>query len=172
MAKLSAHGIEIGRIVFNTYAKAYMSDGAVLKNNGFGWKLHARCKPGVDPVAVYERAKAHQEAFLVERPALATYRKALHRLSGLSKAWKLHAAVELMDDDPDGVWSECCNGYADNVHADIDEVSELCNLYKLAMAEMQAMKTLQTLTDWLIIVAIGILFGCLMAGFPFLDLIK
>jgi hypothetical protein len=31
---------------------------------------------------------------------------------------------------------------------------------------------MHTLTDWILIAIVGILFGCLMAGFPFFDLIK
>jgi hypothetical protein len=40
MAKLSAHGKEVGRINYTTYAKAYMQDGVVLKNEGHGWKVY------------------------------------------------------------------------------------------------------------------------------------
>jgi len=36
-----------------------------------------------------------------------------------------------------GVWAECCNGYSENVHADIDEISELCALYVEALNEMK-----------------------------------
>ena len=35
MAKISAHGREIGTVYFTTSAKRYMSDGKVLKNIGF-----------------------------------------------------------------------------------------------------------------------------------------
>ena len=45
--------------------------------------------------------------------------------------------ITLMYDDADGVWAECCNGYSENVHAGIDEISELCNLYAVALNEMK-----------------------------------
>ena len=48
---------------------------------------------------------------------------------------KLHAAIELMPDDPDGVWSEACDSYGDNCHASIDEIVHLCMLYRNAVAE-------------------------------------
>ena len=135
MAKLSAHGQEIGRINFTTFQKAYMADGTILKNYGSGWKLYGKCK--VSPVEAYAAAKARQDAFIAVRPCTVAYRKELHNLAGMGKAWKLHAAVELMPDDPDGVWSEACDGYGDNVHADIDEICRLCDLYKAAIEEQR-----------------------------------
>lgn len=140
MAKLAAHGAEIGRLYYTTSAKAYMADGTVLKNAGFGWKISARVKSGFSPQQVFESARESQIKHNAERPALVAYRKCLHDLAGLSKRWKLHTAVEMMPDDPDGVWSEACDGYGDNVAADIDEVAELCALYKVACAEQRQLK--------------------------------
>jgi hypothetical protein len=135
MAKLKAHGHEIGTIYLTTAAKRYMSDGKILKNLGFGWKLYATLKDGVSPEEAFARAKDRERAFLADRPALAVYRKELHAMAGLCKRWKLHAAVSLMPDDCDGVWSEACDGYGDNIHADVDEVGALCRLYLLATDE-------------------------------------
>lgn len=47
----------------------------------------------------------------------------------------MHAAVQMMPGDPDGVWSEACDGYGDNVSADVDDVVALCRAYKVAMME-------------------------------------
>ena len=140
MAKLSAHGTEIGRLTYTTYTDAYMADGKLLRNHGHGWKLHARAKEGIDIRDVFQRNQQKQIDFLAKRPAMAAYRKCLHELAGCSKRWKLALAVEMMPDDPDGVWSEACDGYGDNVHADIDEVSELCRLYNDAMSEQRLAK--------------------------------
>ena len=140
MAKLKAHGAEIGTIYTTTSAKRYMSDGVVLKNGGFGWKLHAKVKPDVDPVEAFKRAKAKRDEALRARPNLAAYIKELHAMAGLSKRWKLHTAVTLMPDDCDGVWSEACDGYGDNVSADVDEVSHLCRLYLVAVSEAEDAK--------------------------------
>lgn len=144
MAKLSSHGTEIGRIVYTTKIDAYFEDGKVLRNAGFGWKLRAKVKDGHSIYNAYTTAIEKQKAFLASHPFLAAYRKKLHNLAGIGKAWKLHTAVSMMPQDPDGVWSETCDGYGDNVSADIDDVSKLCTLYELAVkesAELRASKT-------------------------------
>ena len=135
MAKLSAHGTEIGTVYGLKSAKRYMSDGVVLKNIGFGWKLHARVKAGIDPQDAFVRHQSAQERHHAERPAYVAYRKALHGLAGLGKRWKLNAAVSMMPEDPDGVWSEACDGYADNISADVSDIVDLCRLYRAARAE-------------------------------------
>ena len=142
MAKLSAHGAEIGRVEFTTYAKAYMADGTILKNDGFGWKLAGKCKPGVTPQQAFDHQRAAHAETASKRPALTAYRKALHETAGLSKRWKLNTAISVMPDDPDGVWSEACDGYGDNVSADISEVVELCRLYKDAISENQEQRAI------------------------------
>lgn len=140
MAKLSAHGQEIGRVYFTTSAKAYFSDGKILGNQGFGWKIIAKAKPGANINDLFDKQKQKQIEFLAQRPALAAYRKELHSLAGLSKRWKLHAAIELMPEDADGVWSEVCDGYGDNVHADVNEIATLCKFYLDSVAEQKALK--------------------------------
>ena len=140
MAKLSAHGIEIGRIRYVTFVVAYFADGTILRDSGLGWKTYRRVKPGIDPRQVFERKRLAYADRLAQNPHLAAYRKALHDLAGNNKAWKLHACVELMPDDPDGVWSDACDGFGDNVRADISEIVELCDLYHLAMREMEESK--------------------------------
>lgn len=140
MAKVSAHGAEIGTIYTTTKAKRYMSDGVILKNYGTGWKIYGKVKPGVNPSDAFTRAKEKHVAFLAERPAYSAYVKELHDMAGLSKRWKLHAAVSLMPDDCDGVWSEACDGYCDNISASVDEVAHLCRLYLAALDEQKAMQ--------------------------------
>ena len=130
MAKISAHGSIIGTVEYLTHATRYMSDGVILKNHGFGWKLAGKVKKGVKTQAAYDRSAAHLQEQLATKPAVAAYRKALLSLAGIGKRWKLHAAVQIMSDDPNGVWSKACDGYGDNVYADIDEVVKLCALYK------------------------------------------
>jgi hypothetical protein len=141
MARISAHGTEIGTVYFTTSAKRYMSDGVVLKNSGFGWKIATRLENGVTPTDAYAKQMQRQREELARRPATLAYRKELHELAGLATRWKLHAAIEMMPDDPDGVWSEACDGYGDNVHADIDEIAQLCRLYQAAVREHREMKT-------------------------------
>jgi hypothetical protein len=140
MAKLSAHGNEIGRIVFTAKTKAYMADGKILTNYGDGWKLTGKCKDGVSPEFAYESAVKYQAEFIANRPHLKAYREFLHEIAGQCKRHKLHLAVTMMPDDSDGVWSECCDGYSDNVSASCDEVSELCRLYRYAVMEQNEIK--------------------------------
>lgn len=135
MAKISAHGTEIGTVYFMTSAKRYMSDNKILRNQGFGWKLGPKLKPGITAAVAYQHQIEHQAKVMRERPALTAYRSELHSLAGLSRRWKLHAAVTMMPQDPDGVWSEACDGYGDNCHADIDEIVKLCQLWLAAEAE-------------------------------------
>ena len=135
MAKCKAHGEEIGTTHYIAKSKRYFSDGAILINYGTGWKLHGKLKPGSDPKEVFAKISAKYEAGLSTRPHTKEYRQKLHELAGMGKRWRLHHAVALMPDDPDGVWSECCDGYGDNVHADIDDIANLCRLYKLALTE-------------------------------------
>jgi len=141
MAKVSVHGSIIGTVYFTTSAKRYMSDGVILKDHGFGWKLVGKVKPEFTPQSAYAAAVERQRKVLSERPAVAEYRKVLHELAGVSKRWKLHAAVTLMPDDPDGVWSEACDGYGDNVSADVDEVAKLCRAYRVALMENKELAT-------------------------------
>jgi hypothetical protein len=141
MAKVSAHGHEVGTIYLLKAAKRYMSDGAVLKNLGFGWKIHGKVKPGVTPQEAFAAVQKKQEEHLAARPAYAAYRKELHAMTGMCNRWKLHCAVELMPDDADGVWSEACDGYGDNCCADVDEVGNLCRLYKIALSESDDIKS-------------------------------
>jgi len=135
MAKVSAHGAIIGTVEYITKARRYMSDGAILVNHGTGWKLHGKLKPGITPADAFRAASARLASRLAQSPALAAYVTALHAACGQGKRWKLHMAISMMPDDADGVWSEACDGYGDNVHMDVDEVAELCRLYRAAGRE-------------------------------------
>lgn len=141
MAKLSAHGREIGRIHYTTAVKAHMADGTILRNADGTWKLHAKVKEGVDLEAHFRRRLADHEQYLATHPELAAYRKALHDMTGLNNRWKLALAVQMMPDDPDGVWSEACDGYGNNVHADLSEIDELCRLYRAIPATTKSVNS-------------------------------
>jgi len=132
MAKLSAHGAIIGTVEYVTRAKRYMSDGVILKNDGMGWKLYGKVKSHLTPAEAYQHARDKLAARLAALPELAAYIAELHAMAGQCKRWKLHTAVTMMPDDADGVWSEACDGYGDNVHADVGDVAKLCALYRAA----------------------------------------
>jgi hypothetical protein len=134
MAKLSAHGIEVGRVSYTTYTKAYTSDKTVLKNHGDGWKLAGKVKPEFSVEYAFNQATERLKKWEREHPFGLAYKKELHNLASQSKRLRLHTVIQLMYDDCDGVWSECCDGY-DSIHADLDEINELCKLYALALSE-------------------------------------
>ncbi len=138
MAKVSAHGAIVGTIDYLATSKRYMSDGTILRNQGFGWKLAGKVKPHVTPQVAYENAARRLADQLADQPALARYRQLLHEACGLSKRWKLTTAISLMPDDCDGVWSEACDGYGDNISLDVDEVAEICRAYLAAERERNA----------------------------------
>ena len=140
MAKLSAHGIEVGRVVYTTCTKAYMSDGKVLKNWGDGWKRFSTVKADWTPESALESSRAALARWEQANPAGLAYKKELHAMAPQGKRAKLHTAVQLMPDDADGVWSEACDGYGDNISADVDEVSALCALYLRALEESKTNK--------------------------------
>lgn len=140
MAKLSAHGTEIGRIHYTTQSVAYFDDGHILRNYGAGWKLYKRVKDGIAPAIAYANAKARHEALLAERPCLAAYARELRTIACASKRGRLHTAVSMMPGDPDGVWSTVCDDTFDAIEADVDDIVKLCRLYQAAEREQKEMK--------------------------------
>ena len=133
MATLSKHGEKLTEIERLASKIAYMSDGTILRNHGDGWKLWRKVKPGVDVAAhAKERAESY-EKFLMERPAFAAYREALHKTVCFSQRYLVKEVLSMFANDPDGVWSEL-NDMA-NVPIDVDECVELCGLHEAASAE-------------------------------------
>lgn len=75
MAKLSAHGTEVARIVARGHAAySLRSDGEVLRKlavEGCGWKRWKKVKPGVEPQAAVAQLRAYAnrlEREMTERP--------------------------------------------------------------------------------------------------------
>lgn len=133
MARLTAHGMEVGRMYYTTFSKAYMENGVILYTDAGKWKVYGRCKKGVTPQQAFALAQQKQEELYQRNPALKEYRQQLHAITGIGKAWKLHAAIQLLRDDVDGIWSECCDGYGDNVYADVEEIAALVRCYEQAL---------------------------------------
>jgi len=136
MATLSKHGKEIGRIECIEQTRAYMSDGNILKNDGGGWKLWKKIKPGVDMNEHFIKMNNAHKTKLENNPALAEFRKEIIELACLSKRWKLMMGMRYNLQDPDGIWSDCCDGLGDNLDLSIDEVVHLCRLYEAVLLEV------------------------------------
>jgi hypothetical protein len=136
MAKLSAHGAELFRVEFSTYRLAYMSDGSILRDCGGGWKTYKKIKAGLDIRTHVESVRQHFAVVTPDRVCRAHFRETLAReFPCLETRIKVVTAIELMPDDPDGVWSTL-EDYG--TEADLDTVIKLCQTYKSAHAEGKA----------------------------------
>jgi hypothetical protein len=133
MAKLSAHGTELARRETPTARIAVMTDGNILKNYGYGWKLWRRVKQGVDPA---EYARKFNERTAAIMPEVRTYIDALVDTCDLEHRGRLHTAISLMPTDPDGVWSEMddWSGYS----IDLDDIVRCCRLYQVCEEAIKA----------------------------------
>ncbi len=134
MAKLSAHGIEVGRIEYIAKTVAYFADGKVLKNDGFGWEKHATVKAGVAPQDAFAYVKERQDKFIADNPSFAAYRKLMLE-TPLSIRWKVISAMELMDTDIDGVWSTLDDSYDTRGRFSLEDVQEMCAARGAAILE-------------------------------------
>jgi hypothetical protein len=138
MAKLSAHGIEIGRIEYLTKRVAAFEDGKLLANYGDGWKLWKRVKDGADPRENFKRRVDNLRECEEACPAWAEYKRALHSDFSLSERSLVHTAVQMMPSDPDGCWVELQD--MARIDCDIETLCKLCGLIERAQAEMKAYK--------------------------------
>src|ERR1700734_4342436 len=103
MARLHAHGTELARRETLTGRIVVMSDGNIMRNDGFGWKIWKKLKRGVDAEKFAQKFNAWTEAL---PPEVRAYIQALEDICGLEHRARLHTAISLMPNDPDGVWSE------------------------------------------------------------------
>ncbi|SRR6266705_3065054 len=133
MATKSKHGATLCEIERLCSKYAYMSDGTILINRGDGWKVKGRVKPGFDPADVARRAQERYAQLLAERPAFADYRQALHANVCNGQRYLVHEVLNMLANDPDGVWSEL-NDMA-HIAIDVDECVTLCHLHEESTRE-------------------------------------
>jgi len=133
MATLKAHGELIGKVDVISKVKAYMSDGTILVNHGFGWKVGPALKAGVDIRTAYAHQVEFQRRALADRPAYSRWHDEIVKAAGIGNRWMLINAIEAMPEDPDGVWSTL-EDHWDAPKLDLDELVGLCRTY-LAMLE-------------------------------------
>lgn len=142
MAKLKAHGRELGQIEQLLARFAYMSDRQILKDTGAGWKLYKHVKEGHSAAENFARRQAEYDKFLQDRPRLAEYTRAMKRACrNVGTRRRLYFAIEVMPDDPDGVWAEACDHPYDEhaPHLGVEEVVRLCKLHIAAEEEAREM---------------------------------
>ena len=124
MATLSKHGafIKVSNLRFDI---AYCEDGKILRNYGNGWKLHAKLKPGVNWKEYAQRQADNIKALPGEYQR---FRSMLFRMGKPLKARTIIiAALELLSDDIDGLYSELGDM---GLHYGFDELQALADAFK------------------------------------------
>ena len=140
MATLSKQGYETER--FDLLRKSYSvrSNGHVLKNEGFGWKM-VTLKPGVTAGQFAEDLRAKQSRQVLDRPSFCAYKEAVLREFALSVRWRYLTAVDLLGADTDGIWSELSNR---GVDCDLDTLCEFETLRQAALHEKYGLRWVNT----------------------------
>lgn len=137
MASLSKNGTELGRIARTWHTDAHFSSGKILRNSGFGWKVHATVRPGIDPATHFARREASYADLMARKPALNAFHNLVVKIP-LDRRWKLKAALEVIGpEDSDGVWTSV-NDYANKDK--FDTIQKICVAYQAALTEAQAHK--------------------------------
>ena len=134
MATLRKHGKELARIEFARFTKVFCADGKILKNRGDGWKISATVKPGFNPVDVAATAVRRNQEKLDACPNWARFIKLVTRW-GVRTRCMLVTAIEMMPEDPDGVWSTMDDH---GKHFDLEDIVELCKAFCAGDPELQA----------------------------------
>lgn len=140
MAALSKHGEELARIEGLTTRKAYMSDGTVLKNIGFGWKIGAKVRPGFDVREVARRALEIHATMPDRMPARYAFQSFFHDNAPFGQRWKVKSALDMMPDDIDGVWATLDDDYQTRGLLSVDDVRKLAELNRAAIEEQKHRK--------------------------------
>jgi hypothetical protein len=135
MAKLSAHGRELARFEYATSRVAYFEDGKILRNCGDGWKRWKKVKAGLDVAAVVETRKAGHAQFLHDCPNWAHFIKLMKACGSLEKRGLLLCLIEMMPDDPDGIWVGAVDDL--DLGLTLEDIVDLCDSYKTGTQERQ-----------------------------------
>lgn len=131
MATIYKHS-EIGQIERLTHKLCYCLDGKILRNQGAGWKIYGKLKPGIDPQAHFEKARANYAEKLATKPAFAAWRREVHKYA-FSKRGLLVEMVKTLGNDIDGLWVEL-NDLC-GIHASLDDCQALVDKYNAAIEE-------------------------------------
>lgn len=96
MAKLSANGKIVGEIENLIAVNRYMSNGWVLRNQGFGWKRARQIPADSTPEQEFAYRQEKARAFREARPAYTAYKTRLHNLAPRNKRLALHECVAMI----------------------------------------------------------------------------
>lgn len=131
MATLSKNGFEIARYDQLRISYSIRSNGKILKNEGFGWKL-VKLKEGISAAAFHERLERIE---IKLSPIFLKYRKAVQSEFPLSVRWQYLTLRDLLGSDIDGIWSDLDDR---GIHTDIETLRELHHLYEAVKLSKQA----------------------------------
>lgn len=118
MATLSKNGVETARVELLRKTYSFRSNGKVLKNDGFGWKL-VTLKAGVTPDQFLANLRS-REANLT--PLFREYRARVQSEFPLSIRWRYLEMSFLLDGDIDGIWAHLDDH---GIHVDLETLREL-----------------------------------------------
>jgi hypothetical protein len=121
MATLSKNGTEIVRFDQLKASYSIRSNGKVLKNEGFGWKLCA-LKPGKTAQDL-RLSLENRESTL--SPEYRAYRKAVQAEFPLSERWQYLTLRDLLGSDLDGIYTDLQDR---RIYTDLDTLQELREL--------------------------------------------
>ena len=130
MACLSKNGTELAR--FNQLKASYSirSNGKVLKNDGFGWKV-LRLKEGI----TVENFRARLEEIESKvSESYRIYRAAVQSEFPLPVRWQYLTLRDLLGDDLDGIYSDLQDR---QIYTDLDTLQELHDLHRATVDAKQ-----------------------------------
>ena len=130
MACLSKNGTELAR--FNQLKASYSirSNGKVLKNDGFGWKV-LRLKEGITVESFRARFEAIESK--LSRP-YRIYRAAVQSEFPLPVRWQYLTLRDLLGDDLDGIYSDLQDR---QIYTDLDTLQELHDMHRATVDAKQ-----------------------------------
>ena len=131
MACLNKNGTEVFRVDALQYSLSFRSNGKVLKNEGFGWKLVVLAMPFADALAKHQKLQSN-----IPR-AYAEYRAAVQAEFPLPVRWQYLTLRDLLGDDIDGIYTDLEDR---GIHTDLETLRELHGLYLTYRADVAARK--------------------------------
>jgi hypothetical protein len=134
MATLSKNGRELARFDQLKTSYSIRSNGKVLRNDGFGWKV-CHLKDGW--TAETFRARLEETEAKLSTP-YRVYRAAVQSEFPLPVRWQYLTLRDLLGDDLDGIYSDLQDRH---IYTDLDTLRELHDLHQAYRAEFEARKT-------------------------------
>jgi len=134
MATLSKNGRELARFDQLKTSYSIRSNGKVLRNEGFGWKV---CTLKEGWTLETFRARLEEIESKVSQ-SYRIYRAAVQAEFPLPVRWQYLTLSDLLGDDLDGIYSDLQDR---QIYTDLDTLRELHDLHQAYRAEFEARKT-------------------------------